>query len=147
MEGTAMRYTVLLGRILYSLIFAMTPLGHFSSQYIAYAAQQGVPLASLLVPLSGVIAFAGALSVAFGYHARAGAWLLVVFLVPVTLMMHNFWAVKDPMMAQMQVAMFMKNVSMRSEEHTSELQSPCNLVCRLLLEKKKKHKINQCNTK
>src|SRR2546426_4974458 len=30
--------------------------------------------------------------------------------------------------------------SIRSEEHTSELQSPCNLVCRLLLEKKKKHK-------
>src|SRR2546426_4938066 len=29
--------------------------------------------------------------------------------------------------------------SLRSEEHTSELQSPCNLVCRLLLEKKKKH--------
>src|SRR5256885_5184188 len=31
-------------------------------------------------------------------------------------------------------------VDMRSEEHTSELQSPCNLVCRLLLEKKKKRK-------
>src|SRR5256885_10534384 len=30
-----------------------------------------------------------------------------------------------------------ENVSKRSEEHTSELQSPCNLVCRLLLEKKK----------
>src|SRR5256885_12019376 len=29
----------------------------------------------------------------------------------------------------------------RSEEHTSELQSPCNLVCRLLLEKKKKNQI------
>src|SRR3989454_4880917 len=29
--------------------------------------------------------------------------------------------------------------AVRSEEHTSELQSPCNLVCRLLLEKKKKH--------
>src|SRR5256885_5834312 len=29
----------------------------------------------------------------------------------------------------------------RSEEHTSELQSPCNLVCRLLLEKKKKRKL------
>src|SRR5256885_9467678 len=28
---------------------------------------------------------------------------------------------------------------LRSEEHTSELQSPCNLVCRLLLEKKKNH--------
>src|SRR3989454_2321249 len=33
---------------------------------------------------------------------------------------------------------------LRSEEHTSELQSPCNLVCRLLLEKKKKkHNINK----
>src|SRR5256885_8109899 len=31
------------------------------------------------------------------------------------------------------------NTTVRSEEHTSELQSPCNLVCRLLLEKKKKH--------
>src|SRR2546426_7018208 len=30
----------------------------------------------------------------------------------------------------------------RSEEHTSELQSPCNLVCRLLLEKKKKKKVD-----
>src|SRR5256885_10170827 len=32
-----------------------------------------------------------------------------------------------------------QSCSSRSEEHTSELQSPCNLVCRLLLEKKKKH--------
>src|SRR2546426_2430425 len=31
------------------------------------------------------------------------------------------------------------DVGPRSEEHTSELQSPCNLVCRLLLEKKKNH--------
>src|SRR5256885_6285522 len=33
-------------------------------------------------------------------------------------------------------------VQQRSEEHTSELQSPCNLVCRLLLEKKKKNTPN-----
>src|SRR2546426_8102289 len=35
-------------------------------------------------------------------------------------------------------AEFIQDGSQRSEEHTSELQSPCNLVCRLLLEKKKK---------
>src|SRR2546426_8088194 len=34
----------------------------------------------------------------------------------------------------------------RSEEHTSELQSPCNLVCRLLLEKKKKTKNKRDST-
>src|SRR2546426_7804835 len=35
--------------------------------------------------------------------------------------------------------------NVRSEEHTSELQSPCNLVCRLLLEKKKKKKHKTIN--
>src|SRR5256885_6256176 len=35
----------------------------------------------------------------------------------------------------------------RSEEHTSELQSPCNLVCRLLLEKKKKKILMQSSNK
>src|SRR5256885_3924152 len=34
----------------------------------------------------------------------------------------------------------------RSEEHTSELQSPCNLVCRLLLEKKKTDRTTAANT-
>src|SRR2546426_10875887 len=37
---------------------------------------------------------------------------------------------------------YQKQLLHRSEEHTSELQSPCNLVCRLLLEKKKKKKPN-----
>src|SRR5256885_13201407 len=35
-----------------------------------------------------------------------------------------------------------KSLDFRSEEHTSELQSPCNLVCRLLLEKKKTARIS-----
>src|SRR2546426_7552488 len=39
------------------------------------------------------------------------------------------------------IAVAEEELKIRSEEHTSELQSPCNLVCRLLLEKKKK-KIN-----
>jgi len=107
-----MRYFVAVGRVLYSLIFLMTILGHFSQGYIGYAAQAGVPAAALLVPLSGVIAIAGGLSVALGYQAKLGAWLLVLFLVPVTLAMHNFWTVTDPMMRGMQMAMFMKNVSM-----------------------------------
>src|SRR6266566_4270763 len=38
-------------------------------------------------------------------------------------------------------------IATRSEEHTSELQSPCNLVCRLLLEKKKNIDTNNLNIK
>jgi putative oxidoreductase len=107
-----MPYTVPAGRILYSAIFVMTLFGHFSPQSIGYARQAGVPLAGLLVPLSGVLAGVGGLSILLGYRAKIGAWFIVLFLVPVTVTMHNFWAVTDPMMAQMQQAMFMKNLSM-----------------------------------
>jgi putative oxidoreductase len=105
-----MKSIALLGRILLSLIFITTILGHFSEQMIEFAAAQGVP--SIAVPLSGVIATVGGLSVALGYKAKWGARLLILFLAPVTLMMHNFWAIQDPMMSQVHYAMFMKNLSM-----------------------------------
>ena len=103
---------VVAGRVLFSLLFLMSSLGHFSRQTIAYAASQGVPWASIAVPVSGVLAVAGGLSILLGYRARLGAWLIALFLVPVTLMMHKFWTVGDPMMAQVQQIMFLKNMTM-----------------------------------
>lgn len=103
---------VLLGRLFFALIFLMAGPNHFSGQTIAYAASQGVPLASIAVPLSGVLAIVGGLSILLGYRARIGAWLIALFLVAVTPMMHKFWTVTDPMMQQMQMIMFMKNLAM-----------------------------------
>lgn len=107
-----MKYLVLLGRILYSAIFIMAGPNHFKAGTIAYAAAQGVPLASLAVPFSGAMAIAGGLSILLGIKAKWGAWLIVLFLIPVTLMMHKFWGLSDPQAAMMQQIMFMKNVSM-----------------------------------
>jgi putative oxidoreductase len=107
-----MRYTVLLGRIFFAAIFVMSAPGHFEAGHVGYAASHGVPFPSILVPVSGVIALLGGVSIILGYKARLGGWLLVLFLVPVTLMMHNFWAVADPGAAGMQKIMFMKNLSM-----------------------------------
>ena len=103
---------VLLGRFLFVLIFLMSGPRHFMSQTIAYAASQGVPMASIAVPFSGLLALAGSLSILLGYRARIGAWLIVLFLALVTPLLHKFWGVTDPMMYQMQMVMFMKNVSM-----------------------------------
>lgn len=47
-----------------------------------------------------------------GYRARLGALMIIAFLVPATLTMHNFWAIDDPTMAMMQQVMFMKNLAM-----------------------------------
>ena len=107
-----MKYLVLLGRVLYSAIFIMAAPSHFTAGTIAFAADKGVPMASIAVPLSGVIAFLGGLSILLGYKARYGAWLIVLFLAPVTPMIHRFWGLTDPMAAMAQHAHFMKNLSM-----------------------------------
>jgi putative oxidoreductase len=110
--GTASGPIVLLGRFLFALIFITSGPRHFLSQTIAYAASAGVPMASIAVPFSGVLAIVGGLSILLGYRAKLGAWLIVLFLAVITPMMHKFWGVTDPMMQQIQMIMFFKNASM-----------------------------------
>lgn len=105
-------YFVALGRICFSLIFIMSGFMHFSQTMVDYATASGVPLASLFVPLTGALAVIGGLSVASGYRARWGAMMLILFLIPVTLIMHNFWTYTEPAMRQMQTVHFMKNLAL-----------------------------------
>ncbi|MDA8327165.1 MAG: DoxX family protein [Nitrospiraceae bacterium] len=107
-----MKYIVLPGRILYAAIFLMSVPEDFTSKTISYAAAKGVPLAPMAVPAAGAIAFLGGLSILLGYKARLGAWLIAIFLVPMTLMIHNFRAIADPVQARMQMINLMKNLSM-----------------------------------
>jgi putative oxidoreductase len=108
-----MKLIVLLGRMLYSAIFISAGINHLTNPQMAgYAASAGVPLPGVMVPLSGLIALVGGLSILFGYTAKLGAWLIVAFLVPVTLMMHAFWTVTDPQMHMMQMVNFNKNLTM-----------------------------------
>lgn len=107
-----MKYTLLAGRILFAFIFIASAAGLFKPETIAFAASQGVPLAFLLVPLSGIIELVGGASILVGYKAKTGAWLLILFLVPVTLTLHQFWKIQDPMAQQLDMASFMKNFSM-----------------------------------
>jgi putative oxidoreductase len=109
---TDVRFALFAGRQLFSIIFILAAAGHFDSQSIEVAASHGVPLAHLLVPLSGVMALVGGLSVLLGYRTRFGALLLVLFLVPVTLVMHDFWGASDAMTYELQKVMFLKNLAM-----------------------------------
>jgi len=99
---------VVLGRLFFVLIFLMSGPLHFSKQEVAYAAAQGVPWPSILVPFSGVLAFAGGPQHLAGLPRKTWRLATCDLPHPVTIMMHNFWAVHDPMMAQVHMAMFMK---------------------------------------
>jgi putative oxidoreductase len=76
------------------LIFLAAAPSHFTNEGIAHAAELGAPFANLLVPISGILAIAGGLSVATGFHAKFGYLALTLFLVPVTLGMHQFWTIE-----------------------------------------------------
>jgi putative oxidoreductase len=102
---------VLLGRLLFVLIFLKTGPNLFSKQTISYVASQGVPFAMFAVPTAGVLALAGGVSVLVGFRTKIGASLIALFLIPVTVMMHRFWSVSDAGMAQMQMIMFLKNLA------------------------------------
>ena len=107
-----MPFLPLIGRALYSLLFLLSAGSHFTSQRIAYAASLGVPFADIAIPLSGVLCFLGGLSILLGYRAKLGAWMLIVFLIPVTLFIHPFWLFSDPAAANLQYIMFLKNIAL-----------------------------------
>ena len=106
-----MKIAALVGRLLFSLVFLISGLTLFSAADIGYAASQGVPLAAVLVPISGVLSVLGGLSILLGYKTRIGAAMIIVFLVPVTLVFHHFWTVTDPGARSIQMVDFMKNIS------------------------------------
>lgn len=103
-----------LGRALFATVFLASGVGHFMNHeaMTGYAAAAGVPLPGVMIPLTGAMILLGGLSVLLGYRTRLGAWLLVVFLLPVTLMMHRFWGLDDPAQSAAQMVHFMKNLGL-----------------------------------
>jgi putative oxidoreductase len=73
-------------------------------------AAKGLPSASLLLFVAAAVEIIGGLSVLIGYYTRLGALLLALYLIPVTLLFHDFWA-HSGMEVQMQMVNFLKNVA------------------------------------
>lgn len=101
-------YIPLIARILLSAIFFMSgfnKITNFAGTQ-QYMAAFGMPLTTLFLIGAIVLEIVGGLSVILGYKAKWGAWLLVIFMIPTTLIFHTNFS------DQMQLIMFMKNLSM-----------------------------------
>jgi putative oxidoreductase len=100
------------GRILMSIIFLLSCLMKIKgfAMMSHMISDKGLPAASLLLVLALLCELAGGLALLTGFHARDGALLLFLYLIPVTLLMHNFWAAA-PDQAQMQTVNFLKNLT------------------------------------
>ncbi len=106
------RYLLITGRVLLASIFLMSGFGkitHWSGNESMVAAK-GIPLPAVALALAVLFEIAGGLSLITGYHARWGALALFLYLIPVSLTIHNFWA-SPAAERQNQMIHFMKNVS------------------------------------
>ena len=73
-----------------------------------YAASKGVPAPAVLVTLASVLLMIGGISLLTGFQPRVGVAAVLLFLIPVTLVMHNFWALQG-FQADMEMHSFMGN--------------------------------------
>ncbi len=103
-----------IGRLLFGGFFLYNGLHHFTAREMmaGYAASKGVPSPNLAVTGSGLLILVGGLSILLGIRPHVGAALIVVFLVGVTPMIHNFWAVTDPAQKLMETINFAKNTAL-----------------------------------
>jgi putative oxidoreductase len=104
----------LVGRILVGCYYLMGAWHHFTdtSAMARHTAMHGVPAPTLAVLVAGVLLLIGGLSLLLGVFPRLGVAALVVFLVPVTLLMHAFWADRDPTLRMNDFINFTKNVAL-----------------------------------
>jgi putative oxidoreductase len=102
-------------RILFSLIFVLSGITHFTtmSDYVNLM-NPAIPMRPFWVAISGAVELAGAALILFNYKPRLGAWLIVLFLVPVTLVVHglNIFMLSDPLMRTINVSMLLKGFAM-----------------------------------
>ena len=102
-------------RILFTLIFFLSGITHFTSMqsYIALMPAP-IPFRAFWVAISGVVELVGAAMILFNYRPRLGGWLIVLFLLPVTIVVHGtaMLTLPDPLMRAINVSMFLKGLAM-----------------------------------
>ena len=111
-----MEIAFMIGRIILGVYYLFNASNHIMrlEMMAGYAGSKGVPAPKLAVLGSGALLLLGGLSILTGFQPTIGVILLVIFFLPVTFLMHNFWAEQDQMMKMNQMTQFVKNMGLMS---------------------------------
>jgi len=112
MSNTSESIVPLAGRLLISTIFIFSGLSKIPGHpaMAGFAASKGLPAADLAIWLAAAVEILGGLSILLGFQARIGAWVLLLFLIPTSVVFHNFWAMQGMEKMDNQ-AHFFKNIA------------------------------------
>jgi putative oxidoreductase len=112
MANSSSSVVPLIGRILMSAVFLIS--GFFKvagySQVVGYAAAKGLPLAGVAIACAAAVELLGGIAILIGFKTRIASWVLFLYLVPATVIFHNFWALQG-MEQQDNMIHFMKNLA------------------------------------
>lgn len=105
-------YGPLAGRILIAAIFIVSGYGKIDGfeKTVAQLAGKGMPLPELAAAGAIAVELIGGILVVIGWHARWAAAALFLFMIPTTLLFHNFWAFEPAQQAAQRIH-FMKNLA------------------------------------
>jgi putative oxidoreductase len=105
--------TALLGRVAVAAIFLISGTAKLVdvSGTAAHMSAVGIPYPETLAMFAGVAEILGALSLAFGALTRIGALGLILFMIPTTLLFHNFWVFEGDEQ-RLQMVQFLKNIGL-----------------------------------
>jgi len=103
-----------LGRLIFGGFFLYNAYHHFANvqNMTAYAQSKGVPSPKAAVIASGILLAVGGFCVLFDVYPTLGLIALVLFLLPVTVMVHAFWKIQDPMGRLGERVQFGKNLAL-----------------------------------
>jgi putative oxidoreductase len=84
----------LVGRILISVVFILGGIGKIAAfgMYSGIVAAGHLPLPQISLIIAIIIELLGGLAILTGFYARLTAWVVFLYLIPTTLLFHNFWA-------------------------------------------------------
>jgi len=104
-------FIFLIGRIIVGVYYIFNGFNHLGNlkMLTQYAAMKGVPSAKFFVVVTGLLLLYGGLSILLGFIPLLGIIALLIFLIPTTFTMHNFWAIQDQQMKMVEMVNFMKN--------------------------------------
>ena len=103
----------IIGGIIFGGFFVYNGVMHFIKldSMTAYADSKRVPKPKFAVLFGGIMLIIGGLSVMTGFASAIGVWILVIFMLATTAMMHRFWDATDPMVRMSETVQFAKNIA------------------------------------
>lgn len=109
-----MEVLFLIGRIIFGGFFIYNAINHLRNAegMSGYAGSKGIKSPKNAVIGTGILLLLGGAGVVLGIYPRISLILLLIFLIPVTFIMHAYWKIEDPQAKAAEQIQFMKNLAL-----------------------------------